>query len=142
MEDKQNRDSVVCWILRYVKIQKPVIVVLGYPAPRAFSHVGVLSNVVTALESIGYVVSWRILDTFTHGAVPAKRKCLYVVGIRGPATGGGPATGRATMVWPQPVPCPNLDSIFDDTPKVVDYCNYLQGHSELAGCCRKGVLSG
>ncbi len=124
LEDKQNRDSVVCWILRYVKIQKPVIVVMENVAGLVSRHRQVLNSVVASLESIGYLVSWNVLDTFTHGAIPAKRKRVYIVGIRRPATGGGPATGGATMVWPQPVPCPHLDTIFDDTPKVVDYCNY------------------
>ncbi len=40
LEDKQNRDSVVCGILRYVKIQKPVIVVLENVAGLVSRHVG------------------------------------------------------------------------------------------------------
>ena len=81
------------------------------------------------------MVSWRILDTRTHGAVPCSRPRVYIVGIRrsatcglGSATGGlGSAAGGlepVAVVWPCKVPCPALSTIIDDTGKLSDYDNY------------------
>ena len=141
--DSANRGVVVWWILRYVAKRLPKIVLLENVAGLVFRHRHVLDNVVAILESLGYVVSWRMLNTKKHGAIPARRKRVFIVAIRSgmPAwtslqadcqpqavilpQAEPQAAGRpAAISWPQPVPCPGLDIIFDDTPKVVDYNNY------------------
>ena len=133
-----HRGIVVIGILRYVKKNNPTVVVLENVMGLATRHKLTLDNVVLSLRSLGYIVSWDILDTSVHGAVPQRRKRVYIVGIRWrqPATGGTAtlaATGASatdaqiragTMEWPQPIACPNLDTIFDDAPKEMDYDEY------------------
>ena len=88
-----------------------------------------------ALQNLGYIVSWNILDSFVHGGVPQSRPRVYIVGTRWrePATGGLAATGASatdaqilagSLEWPKPIACPNLDTIFDDTPQEIDYDEY------------------
>ena len=115
---------VVVGILRYVKKNKPLVVVLENVQGLVTRHRSTLDNVVLALRNIGYIVSWNILDSFVHGGIPQRRPRVYIVGTRWrePATGGLAATGASatdaqiragSMEWPQPIACPNLDAIFD-----------------------------
>ena len=135
MHDAKLRGIVVVWILKYVKKNLPPIVILENVKGLVSRHRKVLDNVVGALERMGYVVSWRLLDSQTHGAVPQSRPRVYIVGIRRSATGGlgsatgglGSATGGlepVAVVWPCEVPCPALSMILDDTEKLIDYNNY------------------
>ena len=151
VHDKSGRGVVVLGILRYVERNMPRIVVLENVKGLVDRHKGVLANVVKCLEALGYIVSWRLLDMHIHGGVPCRRFRVYIVALKsmaaigassgassgpatsgssGPATGGssGPATGGSSgpagIVWPQPIPCADLSTIFDDTPKVTDYNNY------------------
>ena len=148
LQDKEGRGVVVIGILRYVKQNKPHIVVLENVKGLAGKHRGVLDNVVASLERLGYVVSWKVLDMDVHGGVPCRRSRVYIVAILSsmpatggssrPATGGslqpaagvssGPATGGssgpAVMVWPGPIPCADISTIFDDTVKLTDFCDY------------------
>ena len=134
MHDAKLRGIVVVWILKYVKKNLPEIVILENVKGLVDRHRQVLDNVVGALERMGYVVSWRILDSKTHGAVPCSRPRVYIVGIRRSATGVGSATGGlgsatgglepVAVVWPCKVPCPALSTIIDDTGKLTDYDNY------------------
>ena len=116
-------------------------------------HRQVMDDVVDSLERMGYVVSWRILDSKTHGALPCSCPRVYIVGIRRSATGGlgsatgglgsatgglgsaagglGSATGGlepVAVVWPCKVPCPAISTIIDDTGKLTDYDNYPCSH--------------
>ena len=136
LEAPASRGIVVTWILRYVKLHSPRIVILENVEGLVFRHRAVLNKVVSVLEQIGYIVSWRLLDTRSHGGIPCRRKRVYIVGIMRPATGGTPAigampatggipaTGGGRIVWPQHVQCIDLSTIFEDTPKVSDYSNY------------------
>ena len=135
IHDVRLRGIVVVWMLRYVKKNLPPIVILENVKGLVSRHRQVLDNVVAALKRMGYVVSWRLLDSLTHGAVPQSRPRVYIVGIHGSATGGlGSATGgigSATgglepdaFVWSCEVPCPALSTILDDTGKLIDYDNY------------------
>ena len=135
IHDPKLRGIVVVWILKYVKKNLPEIVILENVKGLVDRHRQVLDNVVGALERMGYVVSWRLLDSKTHGAVPCSRQRVYIVGIRRSATGGlgsatgglGSATGGlepVAVVWPCKVPCPALSTIIDDTGKLTDYDNY------------------
>ena len=135
MHDDKLRGIVVVWILKYVKKNLPEIVILENVKGLVDRHRQVLDNVVGALERMGYVVSWRLLDSKTHGVVPCSRPRVYIVGIRRSATGGlgsatgglGSATGGhepVAVVWPCKVPCPALSTIIDDTGKLTDYDNY------------------
>ena len=87
------------------------------------------------MQNIGSIVSWDILDSFVHGGIPQRCPRVYIVGTRwlDPATGGLAATGASatdaqilagSLEWPKPIACPNLDTIFDDTPKEMDYDEY------------------
>jgi len=111
------------------------VVFLENVAGLMYRHKEVLNHVVAILEGFGYIVSWRLLDTLTHGGIPCRRKRIYIVGIKRPAvcimpatcgaiTGGMPATGGDMIVWPPPVQCIALSTILEDTPKVSDYNNY------------------
>ena len=149
IHDPKLRGIVVVWILKYVKKNLPEIVILENVKGLVDRHRQVLDDLVASLERMGYVVSWRILDSKTHGAVPCSRPRLYIVGIRRSATGGlgsatgglgsatgglgsaagglGSATGGlepVAVVWPCKVPCPALSTIIDDTGKLTDYDNY------------------
>ena len=132
------RGIVVVGILRYVKKNTPAVVVLENVLGLVTRHRPTLDGVVSSLRNLGYIVSWDILDTCVHGAIPQRRRRVYIVGIRWrePAT-GGPAALAATgasatdaqiragsMEWPQPIACPTLDAILDDAPKEMDYDKY------------------
>lgn len=131
-----SRGIVVTWILRYVELHMPRIVILENVAGLVFRHKTVLNSVVSVLEKFGYIVSWRLLDTRTHGGIPCRRKRVYIVGIKKPdisgipatgampATSGFPATGSGRIVWPPSIQHLDLSTLFEDTPKVSDYCNY------------------
>ena len=116
LHDVKNRGVVVVWMLLYVKKNLPTIVILENVKGLVDRHKAVLDNVVGALERMGYVVSWRLLDSRTHGAVPQSRPRVYIVAFRMSATCG--------VVWPCEVPCPDLSMILDDTEKIIDYNNY------------------
>ena len=135
LHDVKNRGVVVVWMLLYVKKNLPTIVILENVKGLISRHRQVLDNVVGALKRMGYVVSWRLLDSLTHGAAPQSRPRVYIVGIHRSATGGlgsatgglGSATGGlepVAFVWPCEVPCPALSMIIDDTEKLIDYDNY------------------
>ena len=125
-----SRGVVIVGILRYIKKHMPMIVLLENVAGLVRRHRDVLNKVVETLEEWGYIVSWRLLDTRTHGALPQRRERVYIVGIKGPATCGTPATGAipatdgGRIVWPQPVQRISLGDIFEGTPKLYDYNNY------------------
>ena len=143
LHDRQGRGVIIFAILRYVRKHKPRIVLLENVLGLLFRHRSVLDFIVAELERQGYMVSYRVRDSKTHGAVPGSRPRVYVVAINqnpgpedplprpatggpSPATGGpSPATGGPSrMVWPQAVDCPSLDSIFDADPKLSSYANY------------------
>ena len=143
LHDRQGRGVIIFAILRYVRKHKPRIVLLENVLGLVLKHRSVLDFIVAELERQGYMVSYRVRDSKTHGAVPGSRPRVYVVAINqnpgpedplprpatggpSPATGGpSPATGGPSrMVWPQAVDCPSLDSIFDADPKLSSYANY------------------
>ena len=130
-----HRGIVVVAILRYIKKSTPTVVVLENVLGLVTRHRPTLDAIVWSLKNLGYIVSWNILDYFVHGGVPQSRPRVYIVGTRWrePATGGLAATGASatdaqiragSMEWPQPIACPNLDTIFEDTPKEMDYDEY------------------
>ena len=131
----QGRGVVIVGILRYVGKHKPKIILLENVAGLVHRHRETLDKVVDVLTKFGYDVTWKLLNTKTHGATPQSRVRVYIVGIRRPATGGHPATGgqpaTGGMVWPHPVPCPDLSTIFDLTPVIVDYSKY-----PVPPCCQ------
>jgi len=130
LADSQGRGVVVNGILRYVAKHKPRVVMLENVKGLVARHRAVLDKVVAGLERLGYCVSWKVLDMNVHGGVPCRRSRVYIVAILNmPATEGSSTPAR--MVWPLPVPCADLSTIFDDTPKLKDYSNY-----PVAGLCK------
>jgi DNA-cytosine methyltransferase len=143
LSDAAGRGVVVLGILRYIEKHKPQHVLLENVAGLVSRHRPILDKVVKILEELGYSVSWRVLDSRTHGAVPQRRLRVYIAAINqgsGPAT-GGPATGGCSkIVWPDPVPCPGLSTIFDTTAKIADYAHYPV--PSLSRLCRQHVKDG
>ena len=95
LSDAAGRGVVVLGILRYIEKNKPQHVLLDNVKGLVIRDRPILDKVVNILEVLGYIVSWRLLDSRTHGAVPQSRLRVYIVAIKqdsGPAT-GGPATG-------------------------------------------------
>eukprot|EP00973_Karenia_brevis_P002006 274195-Karenia_brevis.AAC.1 len=82
--------------------------------------------IVKELEELGYLVSWRVLNSVLVGGVPQQRSRLYIVAIEEtpgcPAAGGQgssspPASAEwpttARMVWPSLCPYTSLFVILD-----------------------------
>eukprot|EP00959_Pyramimonas_sp_CCMP1952_P386124 8092589-Pyramimonas_sp.AAC.1 len=62
--------------------------------------------VLRAMQSIGYTVSWNILDSKLHGGVPQSRRRLYHVGVLRPTK---------PMRWPPQLQPRPLETFIDDT---------------------------
>ena len=102
-----------------------------------------LDNIVRALERMGYYVSWRLLNSSIHGAVPQRRVRVYIVAIKDFATRAEPTTcsepatsGQSTtsgepatrgIAWPTPIQCPGLHTILEKVGKRIDYEEYPFG---------------
>lgn len=62
-------------------------------------------EIVSLLESAGYNVNYRVLDSLNYG-VPQMRERVYFVGIRNDIS--------KKFSWPEPIKCPNIDNYLID----------------------------
>ena len=143
VHDREGRGVIVLYILRYVKKHSPRIVILENVEGLVTDHRETLDNIVRALERMGYYVSWRLLNSSIHGAVPQRRVRVYIVAIKDFATRAEPTTcsepatsGQSTtsgepatrgIAWPTPVQCPGLHTILEKVGKRIDYEEYPFG---------------
>ena len=52
-----------------------------------------------------YDISWKVLNTKTHGGLPQNRERVFIAGVR-------KSCQQCAMVWPQPMPMRTLTSFF------------------------------
>ena len=125
-QDSQGRGIVVLRILEYVALHRPEIVLLENVKGLLLRHQQTLSLIVSNLEASGYFVSWRLLDSCTHGAVPHRRPRVYILALRPSASWPLPFCTKApdigrNMLWPAAIPCPPLSSVMDPVCELPDY---------------------
>ena len=124
LEDEAGRGIIIVGILRYVKKHMPQLVLLENVEGLVSRHRSVLDNVLTVLRGMEdtngntYSVSWRVLDSHTHGNVPCRRLRVYIVAIK------NCGVRHVRMSWPGPVPKPGLAKICDGDAKLSTYVNY------------------
>ena len=122
MRDSQGRGIVILKILQYIRKHLPGLVVLENVKGLVFRHREVVDMIVRELESLGYYVSWRLMETHLYSGLPHRRPRIYIVGLKTgeawPAR-GGPA--HFSVVWPRPIPCTELSSLLDPVSVVADY---------------------
>ena len=69
-------------------------------------------GLLTKIKKGGYYVDWKVLDSYTHGQVPASRKRLYIVAVRRDRL-------QKPWSWPKATSAVGLDSVLAkrDLPK-------------------------
>ena len=81
LDDLSGRGLVFYSCLKYISDQRPRAVVLENVVGLRNLHPSEFCDILTILKTIGYVVTWQILDTRDSG-LPQRRPRLYIVGIR------------------------------------------------------------
>ena len=99
-------------ILRYMRKHSPRAVMLeNVPGllsghPEAFLEIMQAIRRMKDADGTPYRVSWKIVNSHTHGGLPQRRKRLYICAWRG-----------AKMAWPRKIKPVPLRSIMDNLPK-------------------------
>jgi DNA (cytosine-5)-methyltransferase 1 len=114
-EDKRNEQ--VLHFLSYVKAMRPKVFVMenvsGMLTTGQSRKNELLEILLSEYESIGYAVSWKVLNTANY-RVPQNRKRLIVVGH----------SGNGTFEFPLP-PCDNQCGIFQGTESIYTVADAL-----------------
>lgn len=125
LEDEAGRGIVIVGILRYVKKHMPRIVMLENVLGLVTRHRVVLDNILVVLRGLKdsdgstYTVSWKVLNSRTHGSVPCNRSRVYIVAIK------QYAGHFVHMAWPNPQPATGgLRAIFNDDTTLSTYLRY------------------
>ncbi len=113
------RAAIIVPILAYIRSRKPKAVCLenvkGFmQAP----HAELRDLILSKLESAGYVVKYKILNSMEFG-VAQNRERVYIVGIR------DHCPGATSFTWPTGCPMPPLKSFLKDSgiqPRMTDQC--------------------
>lgn len=102
LDDGKNRGVTIFYSLDYVRCKRPKVVVVENVRGLTFKkHQHILNDIIGVMKQLGYLTTWRVLNTRHHG-IPQSRPRLYIVGIR-------EDTCAHTFHWPKPVPeCPGL----------------------------------
>jgi DNA (cytosine-5)-methyltransferase 1 len=82
--NKGNEDNrnMIPEFIRVVRETNPLCFIMeNVPGLITKSHSGYFFDALTALEGMGYIVNWSILNTANYG-VPQKRKRVIAVGVR------------------------------------------------------------
>ena len=80
---------------------------------------GELSDILTVLHEMEYIVNLNILDSYEVGGVPQRRRRLYVIAMKSDAIiDGCDGDDVIDHVWPPPITPSPLSSIFDPGPYV------------------------
>ena len=80
---------------------------------------GELSDILTVLHEMEYIVNLNILDSYEVGGVPQRRRRLYVVAMKSDTIiDGCDFDDVMEHVWPPPITPSPLSSIFDPGPYV------------------------
>ena len=117
------RGVLVVFLLIYVRRSLPRMVLLENVKNLMMAHMETLIDILTILKGIkdpetlqpAYFVSFRVLNSMTHGGIPHHRERVYIVAIR--------KLRRAIrFVWPGPIPCCSPASLLDrDRVKLSSY---------------------
>ena len=110
------RGTLVWEVLKYIKRTGPEAVVLENVGGLLHRHPATLHKILTELLNVrdlsdpskkhfGYV-SYKLMNSLTHGAVPQNRERVYIVALK---------RGSMQMEWPEPIPQVRLESILEPT---------------------------
>ena len=107
--------AVVWFLVRYIESRQPRIAILDNVEGLATHHPKVFTVIVKMLQDIRdnvtmepcYSVHWQVLDSLVVGAVPHRRKRLFIVCVK--------RCGRVRVPfrWPEPITPLTLEDIFD-----------------------------
>lgn len=106
------RANTIAYILKYIALKKPRLVVLENVCGLVYKYRVVMDTVIAKLEACGYSVCWKILDSKKVGYVPQSRRRWYLVAV--PSENS--ASGALSACWPRQLPMPVLASILESQP--------------------------
>ena len=82
LDDGKNRGVTIFYSLDYVRCKRPKVVVVENVRGLTFKkHQHILNDIIGVMKQLGYLTTWRVLNTRHHG-IPQSRPRLYIVGIR------------------------------------------------------------
>lgn len=103
--DGEGRGALVLKSVEYIRNAGPEAFVLENVVGLKSIHGGNLFHGVLRDLAESYSVSWKVVDTSTHG-LPHRRRRIYVVGVRRDRL-------RRPFVFPGPVKCMPLEELLD-----------------------------
>lgn len=134
--EDQERGNQFSNILRIIKAKEPIAFLLeNVKNLRGHDKGNTFNVIVKSLESAGYVVSDKVMNSMNYGNLPQNRERVYIVGFRD-------ANHSSRFSWPEPIPLKK--GVLDILDLEVDNKYYYQGSPLfdrlVTGVVKRGVV--